>query len=173
MFALTREQPCIGAGRAQFQHSSALSTRSCKRCIETPFRQVSFPSCQKYLAAQPLVFGKSKSLFRTVGDNQRLIHFTLGFSARQNHLVACVARPSWVNVFLGRLNAYAADEKLCDGRWVGERATLASQATVAKLRQDLGISTRQIAASLRNGEQVSTLAGVDVFTMPTPVAEGW
>ncbi|MHC4380179.1 MAG: transaldolase family protein [Planctomycetota bacterium] len=53
------------------------------------------------------------------------VNFTLGFSARENYLIACVARPHWVNVFLGRLHAYAAGEGLCDGRWVGERTTMA------------------------------------------------
>ena len=99
------------------------------------------------------------------------VNFTLGFSARQNYLVACVARPHWVNVFLGRLNAYAADEGLSDGRWVGERTTLASQAAVKELRERLGVPTRQIAASMRSGEQVGTLAGLDVYTMPVAVAQ--
>ncbi len=99
------------------------------------------------------------------------VNFTLGFSARQNYLIACVARPHWVNVFLGRLNAYAQVEGLSDGRWVGERTTLASQAGVRELRERIGVPTRQIAASLRSGEQVRSLAGLDVYTMPVAVAE--
>lgn len=99
------------------------------------------------------------------------VNFTLGFSARQNYLTACVAQSHWVNVFLGRLNAYAAGEGLCDGRWVGERTTLASQAVLKELRERLGVPTQQIAASMRGGEQVETLAGLDVYTMPVAVAQ--
>ena len=101
------------------------------------------------------------------------VNFTLGFSARENLLIAAVARPSWVNVFMGRLNAYAADEGLGDGRWVGERATLASQSVVRDLRGRLGTATRQIGASMRSGEQVETLAGLDVYTMPCAVTRSF
>ena len=99
------------------------------------------------------------------------VNFTLGFSARQNVLIACVAQPHYCNVFMGRLNAYAADEGLGDGAWVGERATLASQNAVLRLRNDLGIRTRQIGASMRTSEQISSLAGHDIYTMPLGVAE--
>ncbi|HEX9792633.1 MAG TPA: transaldolase family protein [Planctomycetota bacterium] len=101
------------------------------------------------------------------------VNFTLGFSARQNYLITCVARPSWVNVFLGRLNAYVAEEGLGNGDLVGERTTLASQKVVRELRGRLGISTRQIAASLRSGAQCAALAGLDVYTMPIGVARGF
>ena len=101
------------------------------------------------------------------------VNFTLGFSARENVLIACVAQPHYCNVFMGRLNAYASDEGLGDGSWVGEKATLASQAAVARLRADLGIRTRQIGASMRMGEQVATLAGHDIYTMPLAVAEAF
>lgn len=101
------------------------------------------------------------------------VNFTLGFSARQNYLIATVARPHWVNVFLGRLNAYAAEYGLCDGRWVGERATMASQAGIKELRERLGVPTAQIAASMRGGDQVETLAGLDVYTMPVAVAQAY
>lgn len=101
------------------------------------------------------------------------INFTLGFSARQNYLAAMVANPAFVNVFLGRLNNVVADNGLGDGRNVGERATLASQAVVAKLREEGKSVSRQIAASMREAGQVSTLAGVDVHTMPVKVAKGF
>lgn len=101
------------------------------------------------------------------------VNFTLGFSARENFLVTCVAQPSWVNIFLGRLNAYAAGEGLGDGAWVGERTHMASQAAVREAREAVGASTRQIAASMREGAQVETLAGTDVYTMPIGVAEGY
>ena len=107
---------------------------------------------------------------RRLGEEGVNVNFTLGFSARQNYLIALVARPAFVNVFLGRLNAFVADHGLGSGRLVGEKATLASQRAVGELRARLGIATRQIAASLRDGPQVATLAGVDVMTMPPKVA---
>jgi transaldolase len=101
------------------------------------------------------------------------INLTLGFSARHNYIAARAFHPHYVNVFLGRLNGYISDNKLGDGRMVGEKATLASfQATHAAARGDGTPRSLQIAASLRDAEQVRSLAGVDVFTMPTAVAEG-
>ncbi len=99
------------------------------------------------------------------------INFTLEFSARQNALVTLVAKPNYVNVFLGRLNAYVADNKLGSGELVGEKVTIASQLAVRKLSAGRAEPTRQIAASLRGADQLETLAGVDVYTMPTKVAE--
>lgn len=128
--------------------------------------------CEKFIVKVPLT-PSGLIAARRLEEDGIPVNFTLGFSARQNYLVACVAQSSWVNVFLGRLNAYGADEKLCDGKWVGERATLASQAAVSRLRAEIGVATRQIAASMRNGEQVATLAGTDVYTMPVAVAEGF
>ncbi len=98
------------------------------------------------------------------------VNFTLGFSARQNFLVTAFAGPSYVNVFLGRLNAYVADNALGDGIMVGEKAALASQAAVAELSRTAGNRTLQIAASMRGGSQVRDLAGVDVMTIPVATA---
>jgi transaldolase len=100
------------------------------------------------------------------------VNYTLGFSARQNSVIARIARATWCNVFMGRLNAYAADEKLCDGRFVGEKATLASQHGLLELREQ-GIATKQIGASMRGPSQVADLAGLDVFTIPVKVAQGF
>jgi transaldolase len=98
------------------------------------------------------------------------VNFTLGFSARQNHLATLFAGPSYVNVFLGRLNAYVADNALGDGLLVGEKATLASQASVARASKGRAERTLQIAASMRGGSQVRDLAGVDVMTIPLATA---
>jgi transaldolase len=108
---------------------------------------------------------------RRLGEQGVPVNFTLGFSARQNWLIASLARPAFVNVFLGRLNAFIADHKLGSGKSIGEKATLASQRAVRELRAGLGIATQQIAASLRDGPQVGALAGVDVLTMPPKVAQ--
>jgi transaldolase len=99
------------------------------------------------------------------------VNFTLEFSARQNAVVAATAMPNYCNVFLGRLNAYVKDNGLGDGVNVGEKATIASQNVVAELTASRAEPTKQIAASLRSGDQVGKLAGVDVFTMPTKVAK--
>ncbi len=99
------------------------------------------------------------------------INQTLGFSARQNYISARLARPDYVNVFLGRLNSFVADNHLGDGLFVGEDATLASQRGIRQLRANQGIPTRQIGASFRNGDQIANLAGIDVMTIPPKVAQ--
>ena len=97
------------------------------------------------------------------------VNCTLGFSARQNYLIARVGRPEFVNVFLGRLNSFVADNDLGTGRMVGERAAIASHRTVSQLRAQEETPSRQIAASMREGNQVLALAGISVLTMPTSV----
>lgn len=98
------------------------------------------------------------------------VNFTLGFSARQNLVAALLARPRYVNVFMGRLNAFVADNDLGDGRNVGEKATLATQRMLLDLRRQGRSDTLLIGASMRSGAQAGALAGLDVFTMPTQVA---
>jgi transaldolase len=110
---------------------------------------------------------------RRLSDAGVPVNYTLGFSARQNYLITNIARPAFVNVFLGRLNAFVADSRLGDGAFVGEKAVLASQRCVRELREEADCGTRQIAASMRDAEQVASLAGVDVLTMPTKVARGF
>ena len=62
------------------------------------------------------------------------INFTLGFSARHNYVAALLSRPSYVNVFMGRLNAFVSDSGLGDGRNMGEKATLYTQRVLVGLR---------------------------------------
>ncbi|MBI2423625.1 MAG: transaldolase [Candidatus Hydrogenedentes bacterium] len=101
------------------------------------------------------------------------INFTLGFSARQNYVIALFTNPNWVNVFMGRLNAFVADSKLGSGENVGEKATLATQRALLQLRATGRSQSHLIGASMRGGAQVATLAGLDVFTMPPKVAAGY
>lgn len=98
------------------------------------------------------------------------VNFTLGFSARQNVLAAAFSRPAFVNVFLGRLNSFVADSGLGDGKYVGERAAMATQMALRAGRQERGWSSLLIAASMRSGQQIVDLAGLDVFTMPIAAA---
>jgi len=107
---------------------------------------------------------------RRLGDEGVPINLTLGFSARQNVLVALLARPVYCNVFLGRLNQVALENQLGNGLWVGEKAIAASQRAIRDLRARGLTHTLQIAASLRTGRQIESLAGVDVMTMPPKVA---
>lgn len=107
---------------------------------------------------------------RRISDEGIPVNHTLGFSARQNYVIARLGRPAYVNVFLGRLNSFVADNELGDGTYVGEKAVLASQAIVRELRQTHQIPSRQIGASFRSGEQVLDLGGLDVMTIPPKVA---
>ncbi len=110
---------------------------------------------------------------RRLHDDGVRINFTLGFSARENYLIGAVARPDWVNVFMGRCNAFVAGAGLGSGDNVGEKATLASQRLMRRLRDERGCDVRQIGASMRNGDQAFDLAGLDVYTMPTAVAAAY
>ena len=108
---------------------------------------------------------------RQLHDDGIRLNFTLGFSARQNWLIASLAKPNWVNVFLGRINAFVSDNKLGDGKNAGEKATLASQRGLRRLGKEQGLKTKQIAASMRSGQQCDDLLGLDTFTMPTAAAK--
>jgi len=99
------------------------------------------------------------------------VNLTLGFSARQNHLATALARPDYVNVFLGRIGAYLVDNRLGDGVNAGEKATWASQRALRELAAGRASSTRQIAASIRDPAQLPLLAGIDVLTIPLAVAK--
>lgn len=99
------------------------------------------------------------------------VNHTLGFSARQNYIIARLSNPNYVNVFLGRLNSFVKENNLGDGSYIGEKATLASQAAIRELRKQGKVQTKQIGASFRQGEQVRYLTGIDVMTMPPKVAE--
>jgi transaldolase len=98
------------------------------------------------------------------------VNFTLEFSARQNLFATAIAQPDYVNVFLGRIGAYCKENGLGSGDGVGERTVISSQGWVKKMSHQYGLSTKLIAASLRNASQLESLAGTDVFTMPVKVA---
>ena len=108
---------------------------------------------------------------RLAADEGIPVNHTLGFSARQNYVIARISRPSFVNVFLGRLNSFVQKNGLGTGEYIGERAALASHAAIEELRSQGSAPSRQIAASLRDGKQVESLVGIDVMTMPPGVAE--
>jgi len=107
---------------------------------------------------------------RRLKDSGVRINFTLEFSARENVLVTRLARPDYLNVFLGRIGAFMIDNKLGDGSGAGEMAVIASQNWVTGLAAKNPGQTKLIAASLRNYNQLELLAGTDVYTMPPRVA---
>jgi len=107
---------------------------------------------------------------RRLKDSGVKINFTLEFSARENVIVTRVARPDYLNVFLGRVGAYLINNKLGDGSGAGEMAVIASQNWVTGLSVMNPWQTKLIAASLRSQSQLELLAGTDVFTMPPKVA---
>jgi transaldolase len=107
---------------------------------------------------------------RKLGEADIPVNFTLGFSARQGYAAALISQPQYTNVFMGRLNAFVSGNNLGDGRNIGEKVTLATQRELLKLRDTNKTGTLLIGASMREGSQVVTLAGMDVFTMPPKVA---
>ncbi len=122
-----------------------------------------FSICPEYFIVKVPLTPAGLIATRRLREQGVLINFTLGFSARHNAVAAAFAKPVYVNVFLGRINSYVADHALGDGKLVGEKATLASQRIVSELSRG---RTKQIAASMRDGQTVADLAGLDVFTMP-------
>jgi transaldolase len=109
---------------------------------------------------------------RTLRKEGMPINFTLGFSARQNYLAARISSPDFVNVFLGRLNQVVTENSVGGGELVGEKVALATQEVLLEVRkQYTKIDTKLIGASIRNGEQVAFLAGLDVMTIPPGAME--
>ena len=109
---------------------------------------------------------------RTLRKEGMPINFTLGFSARQNYLAARMSNPDFVNVFLGRLNQVVSENSVGGGDLVGEKVTLATQEALLRVRKQYpNVGTRLIGASIRSGEQVAFLAGLDVMTIPPSAME--
>jgi transaldolase len=99
------------------------------------------------------------------------VNFTLGFSVRQNVAAALISKPAYVNVFMGRLNAFVSTYKLGEGINIGEKATLATQRMLRKLVSQGKTPTKLIGASIRNGAQLEAVIGTDVLTMPPSAAK--
>jgi len=110
---------------------------------------------------------------RQLSSDDIAINFTLGFSARQNYAAALIANPAYVNVFMGRLNAFVSNNDLGDGNSIGEKATLATRETLWRLREEGRTHTKLIGASIRNGTQVAQVLGTDVLTIPPSAAHDY
>ncbi len=126
--------------------------------------------CPEYFTIKIPLTPEGFLAVRKLRQEEIPINFTLGFSARQNYLAARLSNPNFVNVFLGRLNAVVKDNEAGNGNLVGEKVTLATQREINECREKFPeVTTRLIGASIRNGDQLACLAGLDIFTMP-PVA---
>jgi len=97
------------------------------------------------------------------------VNFTLLFSVRQNMLASLVAQPAYTNVFMGRIGAYMHDNKLGNASGPGEKTVHHAQKCLRTLRNDLGLKTKLIAASIRDYTQLPALCGIDVMTVPAKV----
>ena len=128
--------------------------------------------CPKYFIIKIPLTPEGYLAVRQLRSEGLPVNFTLGFSARQNYLAARLSNPTFLNVFLGRLNQVVAENKLGSGDGVGEKVTLATQQAMTEVRTQFAyVSTRLIAASIRGGKQVAFLAGVDVLTIPPAALE--
>ena len=128
--------------------------------------------CPEYFIVKIPLTPEGYLSVRTLRKEGMPINFTLGFSARQNYLAARLSNPEFVNVFLGRLNQVASENSVGGGDLVGEKVTLATQEALLRVRKQYPeVGTRLIGASIRSGEQVAFLAGLDVMTIPPSAME--
>ena len=140
-------------------------SRSLERTLHFGRRYIKV--CPEYFTVKVPLTPEGYLAVRTLRQEEVPINFTLGFSVRQNYLAARLASPDFVNVFLGRLNQVVMDHKAGTGELVGEKVTLATQQALSSARDNhKEVNSRLIAASIRNGEQVAFLAGLDVLTIP-------
>ncbi len=91
------------------------------------------------------------------------VNFTATFSARQVVAAALLANPHRTNIFLGRLNQGLRSDLL------GEHVLLEAQRHMRRLRQDFGVRTLNMAASVRRWQTISLTAGCDAYTVPYTV----
>jgi len=128
--------------------------------------------CPEYFIVKIPLTPEGYLSVRTLRKEGMPINFTLGFSARQNYLAARLSNPDFVNVFLGRLNQVVFENSVGGGDLVGEKVTLATQEALLRARKQYPkVGTRLIGASIRSGEQVAFLAGLDVMTIPPSAME--
>jgi transaldolase len=140
-------------------------SRSIERTLH--FGRRYYNVCPEYFTIKVPLTPEGYLAVRTLRQEGVPINFTLGFSVRQNYLAARLSNPDFVNVFLGRLNQVVMDHKAGTGDLVGEKVTLATQQALRSARENhKEVSSRLIAASIRNGAQVAFLAGLDVLTIP-------
>ncbi|GJL58657.1 MAG: hypothetical protein NPIRA03_15140 [Nitrospirales bacterium] len=93
------------------------------------------------------------------------VNFTSTFSARQVVAAALLANVTRTNIFMGRLDQGLKAELL------GAHVSLEAQRILLRLRQNPGINTQLIVASLRNWRSMLHTAGCDAYTVPCKVLQ--
>ena len=106
---------------------------------------------------------------RKLHDKGIPVNQTLGFSTRQNVLASMIAKATYCNVFVGRIGAYFANNKLGDDLMIGERVTKETQKCLRKVNERGYATTKLIAASIRSAKQLMHVVGADVLTIPVNV----
>ncbi len=91
------------------------------------------------------------------------VNFTATFSARQVVAAAMLANPHRTNIFMGRLSQGLEAEML------GEHVLLQAQRQMRRLRRGFGVSTLNMAASVRRWQTIPLTAGCDAYTVPFAV----
>ncbi|HKJ93830.1 MAG TPA: transaldolase family protein [Longimicrobiales bacterium] len=91
------------------------------------------------------------------------VNFTSTFSARQAVAAAMVSDVTRTNIFMGRLN------QGFDADLLGEHVDLEAQRAVARRRNDDGVKTQLIVASVHDWRTFVHTAGCDVYTVPCEV----
>lgn len=91
------------------------------------------------------------------------VNFTSTFSARQAVAAGLLANVERTNIFMGRIDQGLKAELL------GTHVDLEAQRALARLRQETGIKTQLIVASLRKWQTFVDTAGCDVYTAPCSV----
>jgi len=88
------------------------------------------------------------------------VNFTSTFSARQTVAAALLADVTLTNIFMGRINQGMKAALL------GEHVDLEAQRALRRLRDDVGVKTLLIVASVREWQTFVRVAGCDAFTAP-------
>jgi len=95
------------------------------------------------------------------------VNFTSTFSARQAVAAGLLSNVALTNIFMGRLNQGLKATLL------GEHVDLEAQRILRRLRQETGIKTLLIVASVREWQTFVRTAGCDVFTAPCDAIRGY
>lgn len=94
------------------------------------------------------------------------VNFTSTFSARQVAAAALLGDVTRTNIFMGRLDQGLSAELL------GAHVDLEAQRLLRRVRDEAGVRTRLIVASLREWRSIAQTAGCDVYTAPPGVLAG-
>ena len=142
-------------------HMGAVSDPETAKALGRTLR-TSVPSCFVKVPFRPHE-PQSLLIARDLEAEGIPVNFTSTFSARQVVAAALLADVTRTNIFMGRLNQgfHAA--------LLGEHVDLEAQRALRRLRDEAGIKTQLIVASVREWQTFFRVAGCDVFTAPCSV----